>query len=410
MFIETAGGVNTPLPSGSTQADAYMPLRLPAILVGDWRPGGISATISAFESLRMRGYDVVYVMTFTDDRCGNFRYFGKYFTERYEIPVWQEPRPPSTETGPEEMQRWYTDKEKGRAREVLEALDRYHKDRINRVRSMAAVAYDKIWFPFTQHQALRRADISAIDSAHGDFFQMVTLPPSTRAHVRPILKPVFDGSASWWTQGLGHGNLKLSLAAAYAASRYGHVTLAKAVHEPALLLAEQLLGGLENPRLARVFFSDNGSTGMEVAVKMALRAACRRYGWGVCRDVEVLGLRGSYHGDTLGAMDSSEPGVFNMKTDWYEGRGFWFDYPTVRCADMWWVVDMPSSMDGVGVQEEAFHSLRDVFDLDKRDPEIGETYKKHIRGVLEKLAREKRKFGALIIEPVVLGAGGMVLV
>ena len=76
------------------------------------------------------------------------------------------------------------------------------------------------------------------------------------------------------------------------------------VHEPAISLAEKLLENLRNPRLKRVFYSDNGSTGMEVATKMALTAACQRYKWDVPNgEVGILGLRGSYHGDTVGAMD-----------------------------------------------------------------------------------------------------------
>ncbi|KAF3772607.1 Bifunctional dethiobiotin synthetase/7-8-diamino-pelargonic acid aminotransferase [Nymphaea thermarum] len=56
--IETAGGVASPGPSGSLQCDIYRAFRLPAILVGDGRLGGISGTISAYESLKLRGYDI----------------------------------------------------------------------------------------------------------------------------------------------------------------------------------------------------------------------------------------------------------------------------------------------------------------------------------------------------------------
>jgi dethiobiotin synthetase/adenosylmethionine--8-amino-7-oxononanoate aminotransferase len=58
----------------------------------------------------------------------------------------------------------------------------------------------------------------------------------------------------------------------------------------------------------RVFFSDNGSTGIEVALKMALRATGRRYGWEgeVGSDVGVIGLRGGYHGDTVSLDPYSE--------------------------------------------------------------------------------------------------------
>jgi hypothetical protein len=65
---------------------------------------------------------------------------------------------------------------------------------------------------------------------------------------------------------------------------------ANAVYEPALTLAQTLLQQIGNPRLSKVFYTDNGSTGMEVAVKMALRAASKRHNWDPEDDVEILGL------------------------------------------------------------------------------------------------------------------------
>lgn len=59
ILVESAGGVLSPAPSGSLQADAFRPMRLPVLLVGDGRLGGIGATLSALESLRMRGYSVL---------------------------------------------------------------------------------------------------------------------------------------------------------------------------------------------------------------------------------------------------------------------------------------------------------------------------------------------------------------
>lgn len=58
VLVETAGGVLSPAPSGALQADAFRPLRLPVLLVGDGRLGGIGSTLSALESLKMRGYTV----------------------------------------------------------------------------------------------------------------------------------------------------------------------------------------------------------------------------------------------------------------------------------------------------------------------------------------------------------------
>lgn len=63
-IVETAGGVLSPAPSGNLQADVFRPLRLPSLLVGDGRLGGISATLSAYESLATRGYDVPFILVF----------------------------------------------------------------------------------------------------------------------------------------------------------------------------------------------------------------------------------------------------------------------------------------------------------------------------------------------------------
>lgn len=102
-------------------------------------------------------------------------------------------------------------------------------------------------------------------------------------------------------QSFGHANHALTLAAAHAAGRYGHVLFPSGTNAPALNLAEKLLQTAGKGWADRVFYSDNGSTGIEVALKMALRASGRRYGWEgeVGGDVGVIGLRGGYHGDTV---------------------------------------------------------------------------------------------------------------
>lgn len=418
LFAETAGGVHSPSPSGSTQADLYMPLRLPVLLVGDSKLGGISQTISAFESLKIRGYDVEMVLLFAEEKYQNYLYLSEYFEQRYGIPVKTVPEPPKRAEDPSldalAMTRYYEEASNSAdLHETMGYLDVRHSDRISRLESMSATAAEKIWYPFTQQKHLTADKITVIDSAQGDYFH--TLVPQTPAGggSNALLQPSFDGSASWWTQGLGHGNPRLALAAAYAAGRYGHVMFAEAVHEPALALAETLLAGMGNPRLGRAFFSDNGSTGTEVAVKMALRAARLRYGWGAADRLGVLGLQGSYHGDTIGAMDCSEPCVFNEKVEWYEGKGFWFEYPTVQCSDGVWRVEFPAGMQPLhgGLPSSSYHSLAAIFDVEYRESSgEGRLYEQFITATLERLAAEGRKFGALMLEPIVLGAGGMLLV
>ncbi|KAK4198341.1 bifunctional dethiobiotin synthetase/adenosylmethionine-8-amino-7-oxononanoate aminotransferase [Triangularia verruculosa] len=405
LFIETAGGVHSPGPSGTTQADLYRPLRVPAVLIGDSKLGGISQTISAFESLKLRGYDVELVMLFENDTYQNHSYLRRYFQENHSIPVQTAPLPPlfSSSNDTRNMRTYYTSTLAlpSLSSSIPSHLSDSHQARISRLESMPDAAAKTIWYPFTQHTHLPSDKITVIDSAKDSHFDTFDHPSPAN---KSVLRPMFDGSASWWTQGLGHGSPTLALAAAYAAGRYGHVMFAETIHEPALALAETLLEGMGNERLKRVFYSDNGSTGVEVAVKMALGAARGRYGWTEeeRKKVGVVGLKGSYHGDTIGAMDCSEPGVYNERVEWYEGRGAWLGSPGVRCEKGVWVVD--------GL-ERRFGTLGEVFDVEGRERRgEGGRYEREIRATLEGLVRKGGRFGALILEPVVLGAGGMHLV
>ena len=280
---------------------------------------------------------------------------------------------------------------------------------------MASRTKETIWHPFTQHKHIEKADdVLVFDSAYGDYFQVKHTPNSQPDNDSKddtsLLYPAFDGSASWWTQGLGHGNPRLALEAAYAAGRYGHVMFAGATHEPALTLAETLLTGLKNPRLKKVFYTDDGSTATEVGIKMGLRASCRRYGWDAAKEeIGVLGLKGAYHGDTIGAMDASEPSVYNQKVDWYRGRGWWFDYPTFKIRKGRWVVEPPAGMEEDFGPQQDFAHIDEIFNLNRRGH--SPQYEAYIEKTLDMLVKvQGRKFGALVMEPVILGAGGMIFV
>ncbi|CBF71161.1 hypothetical protein AN6644.2 [Aspergillus nidulans FGSC A4] len=416
-LVETAGGVHSPGPNGNSQADLYRPLRLPIILVADSRLGGISSSISAYESLLLRGYDVHSVLLFKDDYYQNHEYLGNYFRGK-SIPLVPVPAPPRR---PQEQD------PDSRARD-LEALDKYYssvtkstdvvslldelvlknKQRVEYLDEMASRAQKTIWYPFTQHHGMAAKDITPIDSAYDDFFQ--TYVTADRSAQQGRLQATFDGSASWWTQGLGHGNPGLALSAAYAAGRYGHVMFPGNIHEPALALAESLLKTVDNPRLQKVFYTDNGSTGMEVALKMGLRAACDRYGWDASKEqINILGLKGSYHGDTIGVMDCSEPSTYNQRVEWYRGRGHWFDFPLVKMSQGVWQVEVPATLQASLGGNQQFSSLDAVFDVESRvRSDAGQRYRKYILETIERLVtQEGKKFGALIMEPIILGAGGM---
>lgn len=417
-LVETAGGVHSPGPNGNSQADLYRPLRLPIVLVADSRLGGISSTISAYESLLLRGYDIQSVLLFRDDYYRNHEYLADFFSKK-SIPLVSLNAPPArpvvdnadTQARDQEAMSAYYSKLSAESDilRLLEEMNTRNQSRITRLEEMAERAQYLIWYPFTQHQGMKPKDITVIDSAHDDYFQTFGSAKSDQSIGE--LRPTFDGSASWWTQGLGHGNPDLSLSAAYAAGRYGHVMFAGAVHEPALSLADRLLKTIGNPRFTKVFYTDNGSTGMEVAVKMGLRAACDRYGWDASQEqISILGLKGSYHGDTIGVMDCSEPSTFNQKVEWYRGRGYWFDFPLVKMINGTWKVEVPTELKGeLGSEDAEFTNLGSVFDLEKRlGSETGQRYKSYIHRTIKDLVqRHGMKFGALILEPVILGAGGM---
>lgn len=420
-FVETAGGVLSPGPSKTPQADLFRPMRLPVVLVGDHRLGGIASTISAAESLLLRGYDINAVVCFDDkSKYENSKYLKNYF-QNLDIHVAEIPWIPEVEGlgEKEEREKMFQYYKKRSLEEHTHSLARriinQHVQRLKDMENMAKRTKKVIWHPFTQHKSIENTnDILVFDSAYGDYFQAKHTPKSIESVEQkadaPLLHPAFDGSASWWTQGLGHGNPELSLAAAYAAGRYGHIMFAGATHEPALTLAERLLEGLQNPRLTKAFYTDDGSTAVEVGIKMALRAACKRYEWdGSTEEIGVIGLKGSYHGDTIGAMDASEPCVYNKKVDWYRGRGYWFDFPTVKMREGRWAVEPPSGMEEDFGPAEYFAELGDIFNVETRAQSL--RYGQYITRTLDKLVKSQgKKFGALVMEPIILGAGGMIFV
>ncbi|KAL3613901.1 Bifunctional dethiobiotin synthetase/7,8-diamino-pelargonic acid aminotransferase, mitochondrial [Castilleja foliolosa] len=110
------------------------------------------------------------------------------------------------------------------------------------------------------------------------------------------------------------------------------------VYEPALELAELLLEGVGKGWASRVYFSDNGSTAVEIALKMVFRKFLSDndlLNVEKCIDLKVLALRGSYHGDT-----SQAPGF--LQQPWYSGRGLFLDPPTVSmCNGTWEISQTP---------------------------------------------------------------------
>lgn len=111
-----------------------------------------------------------------------------------------------------------------------------------------------------------------------------------------------DAISSWWVNLFGHGQPRIRAAISSQLDRLEHVILAGFTHEPAVKLAEGLLA-VAPPGLARVFYADNGSSAVEVALKMSFHA------WRNAGDTSkrrFVALSGSYHGETLGALSVTD--------------------------------------------------------------------------------------------------------
>ena len=114
---------------------------------------------------------------------------------------------------------------------------------------------------------------------------------------------LIDGIASWWTACHGYNHPHIAAAVTRQLARMPHVMFGGLVHEPAQRLASRLAALLPGD-LERVFFSDSGSVSVEVAIKMATQYWLNR---GVRDRVKLVAFRGGYHGDTLATMSVCDP-------------------------------------------------------------------------------------------------------
>ncbi|EAQ92048.1 hypothetical protein CHGG_00283 [Chaetomium globosum CBS 148.51] len=196
LFVETAGGVHSPAPSGSTQADLYRPLRLPVVLVGDSKLGGISQTISAFESLKLRGYDVEMVLLFREGQFQNHQYLAEYFKDQHNIPVMTFPEPPNrirgdTTADAAAMSRYYEHNSgnDSNLHDILKHLDTRHNNRISRLESMSTKASLNNLVPLHPTEGPH----CRLNHHHATPFTVTWSKTRTRSSISNILWRVHDG-------------------------------------------------------------------------------------------------------------------------------------------------------------------------------------------------------------------------
>jgi adenosylmethionine-8-amino-7-oxononanoate aminotransferase len=185
-----------------------------------------------------------------------------------------------------------------------------------------------------------------------------------------------DGISSWWVNIHGHGHPYIAGKIGQQAAQLEHCIFAGLTHPPAVNLAERLLDVLPAGQ-SKVFFSDNGSTAVEVALKMAIQYW---HNQGVAKR-RILAFRRGYHGDTFGAMSVSARSVFTKP---FEDYLFEVDY-----------IGLPADANG-----------SDIF----TSPDLcsgGGPGKGYYEAVRQKVATNQ--YAAFIFEPLILGAGGMLM-
>ncbi|CAI5741561.1 unnamed protein product [Peronospora destructor] len=406
VLVETAGGVCSPTASMRFQVDVYRGIRLPVVLVGDGKLGGISTTMSALETLLIRGYDVAAICLIEQNRLDNAVALEPR-TSELGIPIFTMGAVPPM---PEPLDMWFL-KHNDVFADVNKALKSFHRMRLERFKHMKERAEQVFWWPFTQHKKI--GGMSMIDSAHGDEFS-VYRPKSN------MVEPLFDACASWWTQGVGHGNSKMAMALAYAAGRYGHVMFPENAHEPALQLSERLLASIGKGWASRVYYSDDGSTAVEVALKMAFRKYVLdhkldysefTFDEATGSKMVTLAQANCYHGDTLGVMCVAEKSVFNEKQHpWYRPEGVFLKVPTMALRGGSCVISIDPEITGNKQTEDTLPSFNAAFDVLRDQSPLADMYRKHVAHMIDNIEEKNVRVGSALIEPVLMGSGGMFLV
>ena len=222
----------------------------------------------------------------------------------------------------------------------------------------AVLAADRahLWHPYTPMDEWRaRHDPLVVVRAEGPWLELASG------------ERLLDGNASWWVSTLGHNHPRLIAALERQARKLCHVALAGITHENAALLAREL-AEVAPPGLDQVFYSDDGSTAIEAAVKMALQYFAQN---GRPEKTRFLALDGAFHGETVGATSLGGVEVFRRPFASVVFDCVHVPSPAgddVSCAPLW---------------GEAFDAIAELVE------------------------RDHASIAAVVLEPLVQGAAGM---
>lgn len=220
------------------------------------------------------------------------------------------------------------------------------------VETQIAIDYEHIWHPYSPMHS--KSPVFHIDSAAGVYLHLSNG------------KKLLDGMSSWWCAIHGYNHPRLNQALEQQLQQVAHVMFGGLTHEPAIRLVEKLVR-LTPQALQSVFISDSGSVAVEVALKLAIQYWNAKAEPGKQR---FATLRNGYHGDTMGAMSVCDP-----------------------------VTGMHSLFNDVLTQQ---------FYVERPKSRYGESFDEGDARALENLLQQNHEqIAALILEPIVQGAGGM---
>ena len=165
---------------------------------------------------------------------------------------------------------------------------------------LAQLDHQYVWHPFTQMQDWLRTEPLVLVEGQGAVLRDVTG------------REFLDANASIWTNLHGHRNPRIDAAIRRQLGRVAHTSALGLASGPAAELAEKLVGLARGPkgqpRLEKVFYSDDGSTAVEAALKLAAEHTRRS---GLVRKPRFLSVKGAYHGDTIGAVSVGQIDLFH---------------------------------------------------------------------------------------------------
>ena len=360
LLLEGAGGLRVPLNEREDMLDLMAAVGLPVLLVGGNYLGGLNHILLSLDALRHNGLQLagVVLVPSADPSAGcpgvdvaamladNAALLRERLTQQgIAAPLVELPRVPQLDAAA-----WET------LADGLEPLARH-------LQALQCGTAD------TDADVARR-DHQAVWHPYASATQPPLLSTVARTRANRIVladgRELVDGMSSWWAAVHGYNHPRLMEALHSQAGRMPHVMFGGLTHKPAVELAERLLR-LMPAGLERVFFADSGSVAVEVALKMALQYQQGRGRTGCTR---FLTPRGGYHGDTFGAMSVCDPvtGMHSLFTAMLP-RQIFMERPSCRFDQPF----DPASLD----------DARRVF------------------------AERGQEIAAVILEPVVQGAGGM---